>query len=72
MTRRWRTGLWPPRIHHPPALWAWFCAVALALPFIVLLIAPGPISAEGYPNLKNPLGIEALRSFVGALFLSSF
>ncbi|MBA2274465.1 MAG: hypothetical protein H0W21_11275 [Actinobacteria bacterium] len=48
-------------------LWAWFCAVALALPFIVLLIAPGPISAEGYPNLKNPLGIEALRSFVGAL-----
>ena len=50
--------------------WAWFCGAALALPFIVILIAPGPITAEGYPNLRNPLGIEALRPFVDALLLT--
>ena len=50
--------------------WAWLCVVALTLPFIVILIAPGPISAEGYPNLRNPLGIEALRPFAPAAFLT--
>ncbi|MDQ3660025.1 MAG: hypothetical protein M3454_02980 [Actinomycetota bacterium] len=49
--------------------WAWFCAVALTLSFTLFLIAPGSIAVEGYPNLRNPLGVEALRPFVPGVFL---
>ncbi len=48
--------------------WAWFCGVALILSFIAILIAPVSFADQGYPNLRNPLGIEALRPFVDAIF----
>ena len=50
--------------------WAWFCAVALALPFIVILFAPGPLTVEAYRYLRNPLGIDTLRPFVDTLLLT--
>ncbi|MDQ3531679.1 MAG: hypothetical protein M3456_04800 [Actinomycetota bacterium] len=49
--------------------WAWFCAFALTLSFIFILIAPLSFPDQGYPKLRNPLGIEALRPYVDALFL---
>jgi signal transduction histidine kinase len=52
-TPRWRT-------------WAWFSGVAMALAYIIITIGPGKL--EEYPHLRNPLGIEALRPFIGAAF----
>jgi hypothetical protein len=47
--------------------WAYYCAAALVLCYVVLLIAPANFSDAGYPNIRNPLGIDALRPIGGAL-----
>ena len=49
--------------------WAWFCIIAMVLPFIGILIAPGSFAESGFPQFKNPIGIEALGPYVDALFL---
>jgi hypothetical protein len=49
--------------------WAWLCAVAIVVPFVGILIGPGSFADSGYPNVENPLGIEALRPFIGPLFI---
>jgi hypothetical protein len=49
--------------------WAWLCAVAIVLPFVGILIAPGSYADSGYPNVENPLGIEALGPVIGPLFI---
>ena len=50
--------------------WAWLCAIAMILSFVVILIQPGSFADSGYPQVKNPLGIEGLRPFIGlALFV---
>jgi signal transduction histidine kinase len=46
--------------------WAWFSAVAMALAYIIITIGPGKL--EEYPGLRNPLGIEALKPFIGVAF----
>jgi len=50
--------------------WAWFSAIALVLSFIAILIQPGSFSESGYPNVRNPLGVEALRPFSGLALLT--
>jgi signal transduction histidine kinase len=40
-------------------------AVAISVTTLVILVAPGDLGDSGYPNLANPLGIEALRPFFG-------
>jgi hypothetical protein len=49
--------------------WAWLCAVAIVVPFAGILIGPGSFADSGYPNVENPLGIEALRPFIGPLVI---
>jgi hypothetical protein len=49
--------------------WAWLCAIAIVVPFVGILIGPGSFADSGYPNVENPLGIEALRPFIGPLFI---
>jgi hypothetical protein len=48
--------------------WAWLCALAMIVSYTGILIGPGSFPEVGYPNVRNPLGIEALRPAVGALF----
>jgi len=50
--------------------WAWFSAIALVLSFIAILIQPGSFTESGYPNVRNPLGVEALRPFSGLALLT--
>jgi hypothetical protein len=47
--------------------WGWLCAVALIVPFILLLVYPGSFAEQGYPDVKNPLGIDALRPVIDPL-----
>jgi hypothetical protein len=46
--------------------WAYFCGFALILCFTALLILPGSFGEVGYPDVENPLGIEALEPFASA------
>jgi hypothetical protein len=48
--------------------WAWLCAIALIVSFIGILVGPGSFADAGYPDIRNPLGIEALRPVIGVVF----
>jgi hypothetical protein len=47
--------------------WAYFCACALLLSYTALTILPGSFSDSGYPDVRNPLGIDALAPITGAI-----
>jgi signal transduction histidine kinase len=50
--------------------WARLCVIAMILSFIAILIQPGSFADSGYPNVKNPLGVEGLQPFIElALFV---
>jgi hypothetical protein len=49
--------------------WAWFCAIAMILSFLAILIQPGSFADSGYPNVKNPLGVDGLQPFIGLALL---
>jgi hypothetical protein len=46
--------------------WARFCAFALILCYVGLSILPGDLADAGYPDVRNPLGIEALSGIADA------
>jgi signal transduction histidine kinase len=53
-----------PDGHLPSRRWRWFaCFMAVSFSVIVLLIlfSPGDMADSGYPGVRNPIGIEALR-----------
>jgi signal transduction histidine kinase len=57
-----------PDGHVPSPRWrwlAWGCGVGLSLLFLVILFSPGRFTESGYPHVRNPLGVEALRPFFG-------
>jgi hypothetical protein len=61
-----------PDGHLPSARWrrwAWLCVIAMILSFLAILIQPGSFTDTGYPNVKNPLGVEGLRPFIGLALL---
>ncbi len=47
--------------------WAYFCALALVLSYVALTTLPGSFSESGYPDVRNPLGIDALEPVIGAI-----
>ena len=47
--------------------WAWFCVLALLLPWLAIMVEPGPIEEAVVPNVENPLGIESLRTLLSVL-----
>jgi len=47
--------------------WAYFCAFALVLSYIALTILPGSFTDSGFPDVRNPLGINALAPISGAI-----
>ncbi len=59
-----------PDGHLPSPRWRWFawtCGVALAIVFVTIWFHPGDFADSGFPEIQNPIGIEALKS-VEAVF----
>ncbi len=59
-----------PDGHLPSPRWRWFAwslGVALAVVYFAILLDPAPMSESLAPKEPNPLGIEALRSFLNAV-----
>ena len=50
--------------------WAWFCVVALVVPWIVITFMPGPLDQPPFEHVENPLGIESLRPLLRVLLTS--
>jgi hypothetical protein len=50
--------------------WAWLCVIAMVLSFIGILVQPGSFAESGYPEVRNPLGIEGMRPFIGFALLA--
>jgi two-component system NarL family sensor kinase len=58
-----------PDGHLPSPRWRWFAwtlGVGLGLIWLMILILPGKMTESPFPNMRNPLGIEALRPIVDA------
>ena len=56
-----------PEGHLPSPRWRWFAWVvgaATVFVFLAVLVSPGPLTESDFPDLQNPLGVEALRSFL--------
>jgi signal transduction histidine kinase len=59
-----------PDGHLPSPRWRWFAwtiAVGMSLVGIAFLVAPGTFGDSGFPKMSNPLGIEAMRPFLGVV-----
>jgi hypothetical protein len=50
--------------------WEWLCAAAMIIPYCLITFFPADFSDQGFPGVSNPLGVEALRPFLGAIFVS--
>jgi signal transduction histidine kinase len=48
--------------------WAWLCGVTMVLIYALITVSPGRFGDQGYPGLRNPLGIEALKPVIGLLY----
>jgi len=54
-----------PDGHLPSPRWRWFawlCGSALTIVFVTIWFYPGDFADSGYPDIVNPIGIEALGS----------
>ena len=54
-----------PDGHLPSTRWRWFawlCGGALTIVFVTIWFYPGDFADSGYPDVVNPIGIEALGS----------
>jgi signal transduction histidine kinase len=65
-----------PDGHLPSPRWRWFAwtlGIAYALFGLLILVSPGRMTDSGYPQVVNPIGIDALRPVLGpALVLIAF
>jgi signal transduction histidine kinase len=58
-----------PDGHLPSPRWRWFArvlGVALCIVVLAILLSPGPMTDTGYPDLANPLGVEAIAPLLDA------
>jgi class 3 adenylate cyclase len=46
----------------------WLAIFAIAFVVVMITLAPGDLGDSGYPNLRNPLGVDALRPVLDVLF----
>ena len=54
-----------PDGHLPSPRWRWFawmCGIAMAVVFVAIWFYPGDFADSGYPEIENPIGIEALEA----------
>lgn len=62
-----------PEGHLPSSRWRWFARVlgaSMMIAFLGILLLPGRLEESPFPNLQNPLGIEALRPVVSVAILA--
>jgi signal transduction histidine kinase len=58
-----------PDGHLPSPRWRWFswtCGIGLALVVVFIWFYPGDFADSGYPDIENPLGIDALGGVLDA------
>jgi signal transduction histidine kinase len=67
-----------PDGHLPTPRWRWFawtCGIGMMLVTIAIWFHPGDFADSGFPDIENPMGIEALAPFsdipLGVLLLSA-
>ena len=62
-----------PDGHLPTPRWRWFaitCGVGLTALFLFILVGPGHFEKDSeFPQLVNPLGIQALKPLIGPLLV---
>jgi signal transduction histidine kinase len=61
-----------PDGHLPSPRWRWFAWTAaggMVLVSLVITLTPGSLADSGYPQLRNPLGIDALEPVIGPLLV---
>ena len=54
-----------PDGHLPSPRWRWFawlCGVSLTIVFVTIWFYPGDFADSGYPEVVNPIGVEATRT----------
>ncbi len=59
-----------PDGHLPSPRWRWFawaCGVSFAVITVVIWFYPGDFSDSGYPEIQNPIGVDALRPVADAI-----
>ena len=59
-----------PNGHLPSPRWkpvAYMAGLSILLPYLVIMFLPGNFGDVGYPQVRNPLGIEALRPIIDVL-----
>jgi signal transduction histidine kinase len=62
-----------PDGHLPSPRWRWVArglAGALTIMFLAILVSPGSMADSGYPHLRNPLGVVALRHIIAVAQIS--
>jgi signal transduction histidine kinase len=62
-----------PEGHLPSPRWRWFAWVVgagMIVAFFAILLSPGPLTDSPFPDLQNPLGIEALRPILSVAVIS--
>ena len=48
----------------PSPRWRWFswaCGIVLGLVMLAIWVYPGPFTDSGYPQVENPIGVDALK-----------
>jgi signal transduction histidine kinase len=61
-----------PDGHLPSPRWRWFVRVVVAgmvLTSLAILLSPGSLADSGYPHVRNPFGVEALRPVIGLAYV---
>jgi hypothetical protein len=61
-----------PDGHLPSPRWrplAWLAAVAMVLASLGIMVWPGDFGDSGFPQVTNPLGIQALRPVIGVTYV---
>jgi hypothetical protein len=61
-----------PDGHLPSPRWRWFArflGASLVIIVLAILFSPGRFEDSAFPNVENPLGIEALRPVLSAAFV---
>jgi hypothetical protein len=64
-----------PDGHLPSPRWrvfAWVTGGLLVLSCLAITFEPGRFVATGFPQIRNPFGLESLRSFIDALQITIF
>ncbi|MEA2509016.1 MAG: hypothetical protein QOG21_1098 [Actinomycetota bacterium] len=48
--------------------WAWLCGTTMVFIYAIITVSPGSFADQGFPGIRNPLGIEALKPFIGPAY----